>query len=84
MYVLQLLSSAIGRKDKEQNKKLATEIANHENIEAIQELVTNLNNEDKNIQSDCIDTLYETGYRKPELITNYCNDFLNLLESKNN
>ena len=84
MSVLQLLSSSIGRKDKEQNKKLAAEIVNQENIEAIKELVVNLNSNDKNIQSDCIDTLYETGYRKPELIADYYKDFLKLLESKNN
>ena len=84
MSVLQLLSSSIGRKDKELNKKLAAEIASQENIEAIKELITNLNSNDKNIQSDCIDTLYEVGYRKPELIANYYNDFLELLESKNN
>jgi uncharacterized protein YjgD (DUF1641 family) len=84
MNILQLLSSSIGRKDKEQNKKLAVEIANQENIEAIKELITNLNSNDKNIQSDCIDTLYEVGYRKPELIADYHNDFLKLLESKNN
>ncbi|MCD4746339.1 MAG: hypothetical protein K8R58_08575 [Bacteroidales bacterium] len=84
MSILQLLSSSIGRKDKEQNKKLADEIANQENIEAIKELITNLNSNDKNIQSDCIDTLYETGFRKPELIADYYNDFIQLLESKNN
>ncbi len=84
MSVLQLLSSSIGRKDKEQNKKLAAEIANQENIEAIKELVANLNSNDKNIQSDCIDTLYEVGYRKPVLIADSHNDFLKLLESKNN
>lgn len=78
MSILQLLSSSIDRKDKEQNKKLAAEIANQENVEAIKELITNLNSNDKNIQSDCIDTLYETGYRKPELIADYHNDFLKL------
>ena len=84
MSVLQLLSSSIGRKDKEQNKKLAAEIVNQENFESIKELVVNLNSNDKNIQSDCIDTLYEAGYRKPELIADYNKDFLKLLESKNN
>ena len=84
MSILQLLSSSIGRKDKEQNKKLAAEIANQEDTEAIEELITNLNSNDKNIQSDCIDTLYETGYLKPELISAYHADFLNLLKSKNN
>ena len=84
MSILKLLSSSIGRKDKEQNKKLAAEIANQENTEAIKELITNLNSNDKNIQSDCIDTLYEVGYRKPELIADYHNDFFKLLDSKNN
>ncbi|MCD4792933.1 MAG: hypothetical protein K8R54_06860 [Bacteroidales bacterium] len=84
MSILKLLSSSIGRKDKEQNKKLAAEIANQENIEAIKELIANLNSNDKNIQSDCIDTLYEVGYRKPELIADYHNDFFKLLDSKNN
>ncbi len=84
MSILKSLSSSIGRKDKEQNKKLAAEIANHDNIEAIKELITSLNSNDKNIQSDCIDTLYEVGYRKPELIADYHNDFFKLLDSKNN
>jgi hypothetical protein len=84
MSILESLSSSTGRKDKEQNKRLATEIANQENVEAVEELVANLNNKDKNIQSDCIDTLYETGYRRPELIADYCTDFLELLESSNN
>ena len=84
MSILQLLSSSIGRKDKEQNKKLAGEIANQENIKAIKDLITNLNSNDKNIQSDCIDTLYEIGYLKPELIADYYNDFIKLLDSKNN
>ena len=84
MSLIQLLSSSIGRKDKEQNKKLAKEIASQNNQEAIKELVDNLNNNDKNIQSDCIDTLYETGYLNPKLLADYYNDFLNLLGSKNN
>lgn len=84
MRILQLLSSSIGKKDKEQNKKLAKEIAYQEDTEAILELVENLNNKDKNIQSDCIDTLYEIGYIKPKLVADYYNDFLNLISSKNN
>lgn len=84
MSILQLLSGSIGKKDKEQNKKLAKEIAIQEDTKAIHELVENLNNKDKIIQSDCIDTLYEIGYCKPELIADYYKEFLKLLESKNN
>jgi hypothetical protein len=84
MSVLELISSSTDRKDKEQNKKLATEIAAQSNTEAIKELVLNLNNKDKNIQSDCVDTLYEIGYRSPELIANYHEAFLKLLDSDNN
>ena len=84
MSIIQLLSSTTGRKDKEQNKKLAEELAIQENSVAVKELIDNIDNEDKNIQSDCIDTLYEVGYRKPELIADYYEIFLNLIESKNN
>ncbi len=84
MSILELLSSASGRKDNKQNKKLAAEIASHSNAEAIKEMVENLNHSNKNIQSDCIDTLYEVGYRKPELIANYSKQFLQLLKSRNN
>jgi len=84
MSILPFLSNATGRKDKVQNKKLAAEIAQGQNKKAVHELVDNLNNKDKNIQSDCIDTLYEIGYIKSELIADYCSDFLKLLNSKNN
>ncbi len=84
MSIIQLLSSTIGRKDKEQNKKLAEELAKQENSVAVKELIDNIENKDKNIQSDCIDTLYEIGYRKPELIADYYEIFINLIESRNN
>ena len=50
----------------------------------IQELVRNLDNKDRNIQSDCIKVLYEIGYIAPELIAGYVDKFLELLRSKNN
>ena len=84
MSIIKLLSSISGRKDKEQNKKLAEELAVQKNTKAIKELIENIDNKDKNIQSDCIDTLYEIGYRKPELIADYYEIFLNLIESRNN
>ena len=42
-------------------------------------MVENLGNKDKSIQSDCIKVLYEIGYIKPILISNYVNEFTKLL-----
>ena len=36
------------------------------------------------IASDCIKTLYEVGYLKPELIAPYVGDFLKLIKSREN
>ena len=82
--IIDLLASTQGLRGDDSNIALAKEIASTENKEAIKELVDNLKNKDKNIQSDCIKTLYETGYLKPTLIAGYYSEFLELLSSKNN
>ena len=85
MSVINLLSSSLGIRDEIPNQKLAWEIAETENKEAIEELVDNLqNNKDKKIRNDCIKVLYETGYKKPELISKYLKVFVELLGNKNN
>jgi hypothetical protein len=84
MTVLNLLASVQGKKGNEANITLAQEIAISDNKGAVKELVDNLNNKNKNIQSDCIKTLYEIGYLKPETIADYYADFIRLLTSKNN
>jgi len=84
MSVIDLLSSSLGQKGNEANITLAKQISLTDNKEAIQELVRNLANKDKNIQSDCIKTLYELGYLKPEIIADYHNEFLKLLDNNNN
>ena len=84
MTVINALSSSLGQKGNEANIALAKEIAETENHDAIRELVDNLNNRDKNIQGDCIKTLYETAYIRPEMIAEYYLNFLDLLTSKNN
>ena len=63
---------------------MAKEISDSNNKGAVRELVTNLSNKNKNIQSDCIKTLYEIGYIRPELIADYHSEFVKLLTSKNN
>ena len=84
MTVLDLLSSSKGQKGNEANIALAKQIALSGNHKAIKELVDNLKNSDKKIQADCIKTLYETAYLKPEMIANYHAEFIQLLTSKNN
>lgn len=84
MTVLNKLASADNIRNEEPNKVLAKDIAISSDKRAIQQLVENLNNKDKNIQSDCIKVLYEIGEQKPELIAEYDTEFLELLDSKNN
>jgi len=84
MTILNLLTSSLGQKGNEANIALARQIALSENHEAIKELVENLKNKNRKIQGDCIKTLYETAYLKPEMIADYFSDFLDLLTGKNN
>lgn len=84
MSIIGKLASSLNRKDEVPNQELAKEIAEENNKAAVQELVENLANKNKNIQNDCIKVLYETGERNPELITNYALTFVALLNHKNN
>lgn len=84
MSVLSKIASAQNRNDEAPNIALAKELAAAEDTEAIADLVENLANIDKNIQSDCIKVLYEIGAIKPRLIADFVDDFIKLLESHNN
>ena len=84
MTVLNQLSSALGQRDEKPNQELAAKIASKKDHSAVQELVDNLNNSSKAIQSDCIKVLYEVGEQAPDLIQQYDRAFLQLLNSKNN
>jgi hypothetical protein len=84
MSVIDKLASSLNFRGTEPNITLAKEIAEQDNREAVKELVDNLANKNKNIQSDCIKTLYEIGYIKPGLIAGYAKVFIALLDNKNN
>ncbi len=84
MSVIQKLASSLGRRDEVPNQQLAEQIASKNDMKAVQELVENLSNKDKNIQSDCIKVLYEIGERKLALISSYAKEFIALLDNKNN
>lgn len=66
------------------NKELAKELADTNNKEGIKEISGYLYDKNKSVSSDCLAVLYTIGYSKPELIQEYVDDFLKLIESKNN
>lgn len=84
MSILDRLASSLKVKSDVPNQELARDLVREKNSKGIKEIVINLRNRDKNIQSDCIKALYEIGYLKSELISDYHEEFIRLLNSKNN
>jgi hypothetical protein len=84
MSVLNRLASSLGRRDEIPNQELARDLAANKDKASIREIAENLWNRDKHIQADCIKVLYEVGYIEPKLISDYAEDFVKLLRSKNN
>jgi HEAT repeat protein len=84
MSIIDKLASSLNRRDEAPNQELAIQIAANKDKYAIQELVKNLSNKSKDVQNDCIKVLYEIGEINPSLIAPYSNEFVGLLEHKNN
>lgn len=84
MTIIDKLASSLNRKDEGPNQELAKYIADRDDKGAVIELVDNLHNNDKNIQSDCIKVLYEIGDLRPSLIAEYSKEFVTLLDYGNN
>ncbi|HUS02911.1 MAG TPA: hypothetical protein VMY77_14335 [Chitinophagaceae bacterium] len=84
MNVIDKLASSLNRRDEVPNQNLARELADKNNTAAIREILKNLTNKNKNIQSDCIKVLYEIAVLKPRLVSEYLNVFLTLIENPNN
>src|SRR5437899_7180882 len=84
MTIIDKLASSLDRRDEVPNQKLAMQIVDRNDEKAVEELVGNLTNKDREIQSDCIKVLYEVGERKPALIAKYAGEFSSLLDSENN
>ena len=82
--IIAKLATSLGRRDEVPNQLLAAEIVANNEIDAINELVENLENKNKGIRYDCIKVLYEVGYADPKLIAGHTDAFLNLLDSKDN
>jgi HEAT repeat protein len=73
----------MNRRDETLNHELARSIVDRGDMIAVNELVDNLSNMNRNIQSDCIKVLYEIGERKPGLISDKAKEFVGLLGSEN-
>lgn len=84
MSVIHKLASSLGRKDEIPNQELARQIVDDNDPYAVKELIENLRNKSKDIQNDCIKVLYEIGALKPTLVAGYAQEFISLLDNKNN
>ena len=84
MSVLNRIACFQGRRDETPNQELAADLAEQGDREGIRELVANLHHADQNVRSDCLKTLYEVGYLRPELIADHAGEFLRLLRDRNN
>jgi len=82
--MLELLAHNQNRQDEKPNIELAEKLCNTNDIKGINEIVSGLYLKSQDIVNDCIKVLYEIGYRKPELIAEYADDFVSGLTSKNN
>ncbi len=84
MSVLDRIAAAQGRRDEAPNQELARDLAEQEDRASIRELAANLDHADPNVRSDCLKTLYEVGYLKPELVAEYAGEFVRLLADRHN
>lgn len=84
MTIIDKLAISLNRRDEIPNQELAKQIANTNDKKAVKELVENLNNKSKDIQSDCIKVIYEIGTLKPNLVAEFGNELVALLDNKNN
>lgn len=84
MDVLANLASSLGRRDEVPNQELARAIVASDDKQAVDTLVSLVDDKDKNIQSDAIKVLYEIGEQAPALIAHQAGVFLRMLGHKNN
>jgi hypothetical protein len=84
MSVIDKLACSLGRNDEVPNQALAKELCRRKDGDSIQALVQCLFNRTTAIKNDSIKVLYEIGEVQPELISSYANEFIKLLNSKNN
>ena len=84
MSVLEQIAYYQNRRDEVPNQELAKALVAGQDVEGIHEIAQHLWDKNKNVRSDCLKVLYEIGYLEPALIAPYAEDFLKLLQEKNN
>jgi hypothetical protein len=82
--MIEQISYHLGRNDEEPNIQLAKRLVSADDEKGIAEIAKGLDDANEAVANDCIKVLYEVGYRKPQLILPYANQFLGKLKSKNN
>jgi hypothetical protein len=81
--MIEKLAYSLGRNDEEPNIELAKQLAKTKNKKGIKEIIDGLNNPKEQIANDCIKVLYEIAEISPELISEYTEEFIRLLKSRN-
>jgi len=82
--MIEKLAFSLGRNDEEPNIELAKDLAKTKNKKGIKEIVDGLNNPKEQVANDCIKVLYEIAEISPELVSEYAEEFIQLLKSRNN
>ena len=82
--MIEKLACKLGRNDETPNIELAEQLCGQNDIAGVREIVDGFKGKDKAVANDCIKVLYEIGKRNPRLISDYANDFILCLRSKNN
>lgn len=82
--MIEKLACKSGRNDEIPNIELAEYLCRENDVAGVKEIVGGLKGTDKAVANDCIKVLYEIGERNPTLISDYAEEFISCLRSKNN
>jgi hypothetical protein len=84
MTALDRIAFSLGRRDEVPNQLLARDLAESSDFEGVKEIAEHLWDKNPNIQSDCLKVLYELGMIRPDMVGEYCFDYIKLLKHRNN
>ena len=82
--MIEQLACGVGRNDELLNIELAKKLCKSRDRRDIQEIADGMKSKDRAIANDCIKVLYEIGQREPDLISEYTDEFIDLLSSQDN
>ena len=82
--MIELLACRLGRYDEVPNIELAEKLCAGMDEAGIREIAGGLKSKEQAVANDCIKVLYEIGQRKPELVAELADDFIDGLGDRNN